>query len=144
MRRIILASHGKFAEGLCDSVKMIMDDERLAISSYGLHSGHSLDELLQKIKDEIACHPQDTFFILTDLFGGSVCNSLASLVEMKRVNILSGMNLCMLLTICLCDETWEDERVIEKAVKEARSNIIDLKALWKRKEEILYDQDVAY
>lgn len=139
MRKIILASHGGLAQGIFDSLKMIIGDDCDYISCYCLMPGESLEELTCNIKQDIDAYPNDQFIILTDLFGGSVCNSLVSLVERENIEILSGMNLCMLLTICLADSNRDIQDVIKCAINDAKKNIYNVRELWNNREELLDD-----
>lgn len=139
MRKIILASHGRLAQGIYDSLKMILGDECDYVSTFCLMPGGSLEELSNNIKKYVQNNAQDRFIILTDLFGGSVCNSLVSLVEKENVEILSGMNLCLLLTICLSDPNEDVHDMLNKAVNDAKKNIINVRELWNNREELLDD-----
>lgn len=140
MRRIIIASHGDLAEGMLHTAQMIMG-KRENLTFLSLQEGEMPQSLLEELKRQIQREPQDSFIILGDLLGGSVCSQLVHLVEHPRIHVISGMNLCMLLSIGMADEQKSDETVVREAIEESKRNIVYLNDLWKRKEEILNDQD---
>lgn len=140
MRRILVASHGDLAVGLQHTAQMIMGVQE-NISYYSLQAKEYPEDILCSIQKEIDDHREDEFIILTDLLGGSVCNILMRLAQLPNIHVVSGMNLCMLLSVCMADESYTTASIVEKAVNEARKNIVYINELWERKEEILNDQD---
>lgn len=141
MKKVMIASHGDLANGMKHSIEMIMG-KRDDIMCYALYPGHHPDEIFHSIMQDIEQNPDDTYIVMTDLFGGSVCNALMKLVHTRHVHIISGMNLCMLLNICLSISDKPVEDMIETSLQEARKNIIYINDLWMREEEHMYDQDV--
>ena len=140
MRRIVIASHGDMAKGMLHTARMIMG-ERENLSFHSLQEGEMPQHLLEELRAQIHRFPHDSFFILGDLLGGSVCSQLIHLVEEPNVHVISGMNLCMLLSVCMAEEQRDDEEVVREAIEESKRNMVYLNDLWKRKEEILNDQD---
>ena len=66
--------------------------------------------------------------ILSDLYGASVCSALSALLVYPNVRLFTGMNINMLLVICLeYPEKLSDED-IQKIVLDARSGIKALSA----------------
>lgn len=138
MRRIVVASHGKLAEGLMCTGQMIMGD-RENLTYVSLLEGDAPEQIAQSVKMEIEAHEEDTFIILADLLGGSVCNQLMKLIQIPNVHVISGMNLCMLLSVCMADESIPIRQLVEQSMEEAKRNIVYFNELWERKEEILND-----
>lgn len=140
MRRIVVVSHGDMAKGMMHTAAMIMG-ERCNLSYMDLQEGEVPQLLLEKLQEKIHRHPQDTFIILGDLLGGSVCSQLIHLANLPNVHVISGMNLCLLLSVCMADAQTADEQIVLEAIREAKRNIVYLNDLWQRKEEFLHDQD---
>ena len=75
MREVILASHGRFAEGIEDSVTMIIGKQE-NLKTFGMRPGESAVDFAEVIKKEILEKPDAEFVILTDLYGASVCTAM--------------------------------------------------------------------
>lgn len=101
MKGIILTSHGRFAEGLLDTL-MIFSGEPIQIEALCLLPeediaafGNKLEEAIDRVNDG------DGVVIFCDLLFGTPCNSSAKLLSNKKyadgVSIITGMNLSMVL-----------------------------------------------
>ena len=77
---------------------------------------------------EILAEPEQEYVILSDLYGASVCSAFSALLVYPNVRLFTGMNINMLLVICLeYPEKLRDED-IQKIVLDARSGIKALSA----------------
>lgn len=126
MRKVLLMSHGKFAEGIYETVKMLIGDyENIFVySAYLKNDNESIPDFIKKHcvdKDE-----DDEVIILTDLIGGSVTNTcITEVLEKKYPNvyIIAGMNLPLVLEILLApDENIQN--LIESKVETAKKGIV--------------------
>ena len=123
MREVILASHGRFVEGIEDSVTMIIGKQE-NLKTFGMRPGESAADFAETIKKEILEKPDTEFVILTDLYGASVCTAMSFLSEYPNVKVFSGMNLGMVLDI-LTDTGIEANA--DAWVEEARTGIREVK-----------------
>ncbi len=123
MREVILASHGRFAEGIEDSVTMIIGKQE-NLKTFGMRPGESAADFAEVIKKEILEKPDTEFVILTDLYGASVCTAMSFLSEYPNVKVFSGMNLGMVLDILTDTGT---EANADAWVEEARTGIREVK-----------------
>lgn len=98
MRKVILASHGAFAEGAMESVSMIIGEQE-NVTAYHMHPGENAADFAKELQKEILAGPDTEYLILTDLFGASVCSALMQLSVYENVHVFSGMNLCLILEI---------------------------------------------
>ena len=121
MREIILASHGALASGMADTARMIIGDDP-HLSTLALLPGSHPDCLKRQIEERLAAGTADEFLILTDLWGGSVNNALLALTQDPRVHIIAGMNLNLVLQLCLSPEPLA--QAIPAALAEARQGMI--------------------
>ena len=99
MVSIILASHGKFAEGLLQSAQMIFGDQD-QIETVTFMPEEGPEDLKAKLETAIASFGSDAeILFLVDLWGGTPFNQANILFEemSERAAIVSGMNLPMLL-----------------------------------------------
>lgn len=111
MRKIVLASHGELAGGLADTAKMIVGNAAEEVQVYSLRPGETADMFAEDLSRVVLDEPDTEFIILTDLYGASVCTAMSGLVLHSNVKLFTGMNLPMLLAVCLeyteslCDES---------------------------------------
>ena len=70
MKYVVLVSHGLFAEGLFDALKMLAG-KRDDVIAVGLHDGQSADEFAQVFNQAISqVTSDDEIILLGDLIGG--------------------------------------------------------------------------
>lgn len=105
MNYVILITHGKFAEGLHDTLKMFVGD-REDVLSIGLKQGEDVASLASRINE--LCekfNENDQFIVLGDMIGGSPLTTLMDCFSkhdlLSRSVVLSGLNLAMALNAVL-------------------------------------------
>ncbi|MDO4378129.1 MAG: PTS sugar transporter subunit IIA [Erysipelotrichia bacterium] len=119
--KYIIASHGKMAWGMKKTIEMLIGEREdlFALTAY-VESQDFLVEvktLLKKFaKDEL-------IYIFTDILGGSVSQTIAMILSEYNIQLISGVNLPLVLQIILRDESLSDEE-IDKLVEQARQQII--------------------
>ena len=122
MKRLILASHGRLAEGMADTARMIVGDQTELIP-LSLVSGMQPELLKTKVEGRIKSWPGELTVILTDLWGGSVNTALLPLCADANVHLIAGMNLNLVLQLCLSDvETGG--MAIESILNEAQKSMV--------------------
>lgn len=96
---IILASHGKFAEGILQSGSMIFGEQE-NVQAVTLMPSEGPDDLKEKLTQAVATFDSDEeVLFLVDLWGGTPFNQANSLFEGHKDKwaIVSGLNLPMLI-----------------------------------------------
>ena len=121
-KKIILASHGRFASGMLSAAKMIIG-ELEGVDSFDLEDYESPYEIYENIEQAMKKENEATFLILTDLLGGSVDNQLLELCANKNVYVIAGANLGILLELYLADDNKEIRKIVEDSVKASKQNI---------------------
>ena len=122
MKRLILASHGRLAEGMADTARMIVGDQTELIP-LSLVSAMQPELLKTKVEGMIKSWPGELTVILTDLWGGSVNTALLPLCADANVHLIAGMNLNLVLQLCLSDvETGG--MAIESILNEAQKSMV--------------------
>ena len=122
MRHIIVATHGKFAEGILDSVRLIMGEHKevlplCAFVEQGVNLNDQVDALLSSIPET------DEILVAADLMGGSVCNEFIRRLDRPGLHIVAGLNLAMLLEMIANVDLLIDD-VIRSAVELSRESIV--------------------
>lgn len=108
MNYVILITHGKFAEGLHDTLKMFVGD-REDVLSIGLKQGEDVASLASRINELCeSFNENDQFIVLGDMIGGSPLTTLMDCFGkhdlLKRSIVLGGVNLAMALNAVLMKE----------------------------------------
>ena len=100
MVSIVLASHGKFAEGIKDSGSMIFGPQE-GVVAVTLTPDMGPDDLHQKILDAITTlEDQEHVLFLVDLWGGTPFNQISRVLEEEGKEdwvAVTGLNLPMLI-----------------------------------------------
>ena len=130
---IIVCSHGRMCEELIKSVEMIGGELKDTVS-IPLLPNMSMEDYCDAVKSNLKRECINICFV--DLLGGTPCNALLSLSRSYKIEIISGVNLPMLLesTTAMNYETVEEFK--EHLLKTYRDSGIDV---LKRMEDIYGD-----
>ena len=122
MRRIVLASHGRLAEGMLDSLGMIAGCQEgvQALCAY-TDDVPDLKAALSELVGGLA--EGDELVIVTDVLGGSVNNEASQFRDVPGVYIVTGMNLGFVLSLVLGDAPTTTQ-LIEECLVTARSQLM--------------------
>lgn len=127
---ILLVSHGKMAEGMLDSMKLIMGDcEQLQAVS--LQAGEDFEDFRAKLMKIIrSVNSGDGVLVFVDLYGASPFNaSCYASMQLKQediaVRILAGMNLSMLLESVALRASSTLEELVQIASRAGRDGICE-------------------
>lgn len=98
---IVLASHGKFAEGIKESGQMIFGPQE-NVQAVTLTPEMGPDDMHQKLLDAIATFDdQEHVLFLVDLWGGTPFNQVARILEEQKKDdwvAITGLNLPLLVS----------------------------------------------
>ena len=98
MTGIVLVTHSKLGEALIEATEFIVGKKTKNIASVSIDLSESADKLREKIASGIkAVNRKKGVLILTDMFGGTPSNLSYSFLEEGRVEVISGVNLPILL-----------------------------------------------
>lgn len=134
MRKYLLASHGYLAEGLKNSVELILGKNKNidCLCAY-VGNNTNIKEAAAKILSSLG--EKDELIIMTDILGGSVNNELASFTKDRRVQLISGMNMQLVIEIILGNEDEDITNVINRAVESSKGGIVHYNSLLKDRAE---------
>lgn len=138
MAKVLILSHGGLAQSLYDTVGFIVQ-ERGGLEALGL--GVDTDAFRSSLRKAVLDSPEDDILILVDLFGGTPFNMAASLLgeakaKGKRVEIVSGVNLPMLLDVTLKVTNSSLEELKRAAFSIGKMGIRDLLAELNQNKEV--------
>lgn len=96
---ILLASHGRFAEGMLDSSHLFFGEDIPALEALCLMPEDSPDDFSEKLNKKVQkLNDGDGVIVLCDLLFGTPCNMCASLMS-DSVKVLCGANMPLLLEL---------------------------------------------
>ena len=125
MIHIMLVSHGRFCEGLLESLQMVAGEQE-GISAVPLLPGESPEAYRNRLESEIKEYEsEEGTLVLTDVTGGTPFNSTGYLAKDHKIGMVSGMNMPMLLTLAL--ERSEETTLEELADKAGISSTVGVK-----------------
>lgn len=94
---IVIAAHGHLAEELAKTATQIVG-ELPHVSTCSVAPGSSPEEIRAHIRDAVReVDEGDGVLVLADLFGGSPCTQSLMLCAQEKLEVLTGVNLPMLL-----------------------------------------------
>lgn len=119
MFRLVLASHGKLAEGMKNSARFIVgkSTEIFTICAYvdeGVTLESQIDEIFNKFSES------DEIIVITDIFGGSVNNEFIQRLQNRSFWLLTGMNLPLVIQVAMLAENDSVQDKIEEALKDGK------------------------
>lgn len=132
MKYIVLVSHGTFAPGLHNALRMLAGDDREDILSTSLENGMGSDTYVENVRKCIeGITEEDEILLLGDLVGGSpltlASNVIAERNLLSKTVILGGMNLPLALSAALMKDAMELDELVEAILPEAREVMQEFK-----------------
>ena len=96
---ILIVSHGRLADALISSVQSLVGSlEKIrGVSIWSNDREEEVKDRIQKKMTEV--DDGDGVVILTDILGGTPTNLSLSFLENKKVEVVTGVNMPMLLTL---------------------------------------------
>jgi len=99
MTGLVLVTHAGLAGALRSAAEMIVGTIELC-ASVEVAPGEHADEIMARVVSAVKTVSADGAIIMTDLFGGTPSNMAMSFLEEGRIEVLTGVNLPMLIEFC--------------------------------------------
>ena len=121
---ILIVSHGKLAEAMISSVQVLMGGlKRIrGVSIWPKENPRKVEERIQK--EMAAVDDGDGVLILTDILGGTPTNLTLPLLEGDKVEVVTGVNLPMLVTVSSYRKGRSLEEIAALVKKSGRRSIV--------------------
>ena len=102
---VVVVTHGQLATELVNAAETIVGDlPQFAAVSIGWHD--DVDDAREEIRQAIArVQGAEGVLILTDMFGGTPANLGLTFLEVDRVEVITGVNLPMLIKLASAQES---------------------------------------
>ena len=117
---IVVVTHGQLARELVSAAEMIIGEiPNVTAVSIGWYE--SPDDALREIEEAIKrADAGKGTVVLTDMFGGTPSNLSLTFLEKDRVEVVTGVNLPMLIRLASLREEEEEDDLMELASEAAR------------------------
>jgi len=121
---VVVVTHGQLAAELVNAAEAIVGDlPRFAAVSIGWHD--DTDDAREEIRQAIArLQGESGVLVLTDMFGGTPTNLGLSFVEPERVEVVTGVNLPMLIKLASLRPAQPELLVVARELRETGRNAI--------------------
>lgn len=94
---LVVASHGRLADELVATARQIVGELR-NVATLSVEPSSSPDEIRNRMRDAVkSVDDGDGVLVFADLIGGSPCTQSLSLCQQARIEVVTGVNLPMLL-----------------------------------------------
>jgi PTS system mannose-specific IIA component len=120
---VVVVTHGQLAAELVNAAEAIIGDlPQFAAVSIGWHD--DVDDAREEIRQAITrVQGPSGVLVLTDMFGGTPSNLALTFLEANRVEILTGVNLPILIKLAGL-QTSSDLPAVAREIREAGRNAI--------------------
>lgn len=129
----IIVSHGRLAEELLNALTIILG-ETVNIESISIGWYDDVEESKKKINESLKrVNQKNGVVIFTDMFGGTPSNLSFGFLKDNQVEIITGVNLPMLIKFASLQRSNNLKEVARKVVEQGQKNIHLASALLRSK-----------
>lgn len=93
---IVILTHGMFGDELLHAAEMIIGRQD-KVDVISIQGGVSMNDASLKLEDILKQYKAESCLVFTDMFGGSPSNISMAYLDKNTVEVISGVNLPMLL-----------------------------------------------
>ena len=122
---LVLVTHGYLANELISAMEHVVGyQENVEAICIGAE-----DDMDQRRSDILSAvknvNTEDGVVVMTDMFGGTPCNLVISIMDQAKLEVIAGVNLPMLVKFACCRDTENLEECVTK-VQEAGKKYINI------------------
>jgi PTS system mannose-specific IIA component len=119
----IIVSHGRLAEEILNALTIILGEapniEAISIGWYD-----DVEDSKKKISQSLKrVNQKNGVVIFTDMFGGTPSNLSFSFLKDNQVEIITGVNLPMLIKFVSLQRSNDLKEVVKKVIEQGKKNI---------------------
>lgn len=120
---LVVVSHCQIAEELVKAASLIVGEIKGCVP-IGIDPEEKLEKISERLEQALASVDEgEGVLVLTDLFGGTPSNVSLSFLQEKKVEVVSGVNLPMLLKVSI-DRAGKDLKEVARLARDVgRKNI---------------------
>jgi PTS system mannose-specific IIA component len=121
---IVIVTHSRLGEALIEAAEFIIGGRSKALVSVSIDINQSAEKLRKNIQEGIKkVDKKDGVLILTDMFGGTPSNLSYSFLEEGHIEVLSGVNLPILVQAINSREKLELSKLVTSLEKYGKKSI---------------------
>ena len=129
---VLIVTHGQLSQELVTSAEMIVGEVSPHIVAVSIGWHDDVNEIHSEMEKAIRGADQgEGVLILTDMFGGTPSNIAFSFLEKNKVEIVTGVNLPMVIKLASQKEVKDLHSFAESICEQGRKNITLASALIK-------------
>ncbi len=133
---VLIVSHGGLAEALISEVQFLNGNLQ-GVKGISVWPKESEEEVRDRIRNKMAeVDEGDGIVILTDILGGTPTNLSMAFLRDERVEVVTGVNVPMLLTLLSYRKGRSLKEICSLVKKSGRRSIILAKDVFDRKREM--------
>ena len=130
MINILVITHGEFGKELIATAEGIVGSQN-NVYIISLQQTETLLSLSTRIETLIkSFQGSDNTIILTDMLGGTPCNACLPMSKNENIEIVSGVNLYMLISVFLHRGTMHSKELSQKIIADGIKNITNAKKMF--------------
>jgi len=127
MRHYLIVTHGKMADGMAQSIEMVLGKRNDLKWLCAYVDGKSLFDLIHPVIENYEA--SDEIVVFTDISHGSVNQFFVKYLKESNFHVITGINLALVLSIMLLpDHAPLDAETIETEIEFAREQIMYMNA----------------
>ena len=124
MNGLVLATHGNLGEALIRSMEVILG-EQPQVEALSLQVEDDIEAASKGLREAVGnVETGDGVLILTDMLGGTPSNLALSLLGQPQIEVVSGVNLPMLLKAAQARQVHSLKETAAKVKEHARNSIV--------------------
>jgi mannose PTS system EIIA component len=130
---VIVATHGEFGNSLLATLRMILG-ETPGMLSVPLAPEDSMESFQSKLEKALAAvDPQGNgAIVMVDMLGGTPFNVAFQIAQKKKIQVMTGVNLPMLIKAISNPEETDLDRLVPEIQKTTRESILTSDDLLKK------------
>jgi PTS system mannose-specific IIA component len=130
MINIVIITHGNLGQELLNTANLIIGRQS-DVTVLTLTGQDSLSTMAAKTGATLSGMPgQDGTLILTDMLGGTPCNASLAFAASHPIEIVTGVNLYMLITACTNRASMSLYDLSVKVIADGKKNIANAKEIF--------------
>ncbi len=132
MVKVVVMTHSELAHEFISALRNIVGEKNF-IEALSFSKDVDYNEIKKKIEGLVKSHKNCKLLILTDMFGGTPSNIALSFLKEGEVEVVTGVNLPMLIKVSQLGPDQPLELLVEKAVEAGKKNIIVASEILRKK-----------
>lgn len=125
MVQIIVASHGPLSASIVKSASLIAGSSSIAdIKTISITMETSVEEARKAVETVLDSFDEnDKILALTDIYGGSITRVISEYIGVRKIDVITGANLGILLEAILMKDTLEYDELVNYLIENGKNGI---------------------